>query len=121
MLLLYFGLSLIEYLFSDWCVYFLIHVQLSQTSSRLSHPEIYQEGLQKEIAQLRSECRRLRMQSHQLSEENYHLKEDLWDLKMQPECLLERKHVLTLDRKWKLNILVNIAWYCNHIYFTLLL
>ncbi|XP_040277893.1 uncharacterized protein LOC120993456 [Bufo bufo] len=71
--------------------------KISDTSSRLLHPENYQEGLQKEIAQLRSECRRVRTQSHQLREENYRLKEDLWDLKMQHGCLLERQHGLSLE------------------------
>ncbi|XP_073526583.1 uncharacterized protein [Phyllobates terribilis] len=74
--------------------------KISQTSSRLSHPENYQDGLQKEITQLRSECRRLRTQSHHLSEENYCLKEDLWDLKMQHECLRERKDGFTLENDW---------------------
>ncbi|XP_056416086.1 uncharacterized protein LOC130357418 [Hyla sarda] len=74
--------------------------KINQPSSIISHPENYQEGLQKEISQLRSECRRLRTQSHQLCEENYLLKEDLWDLKMRNDCLLERKHVLTLENDW---------------------
>ncbi|KAM5179588.1 uncharacterized protein ACMZJ9_000309 [Mantella aurantiaca] len=61
--------------------------KITQTSSRLTPPENYQEGLQKEIIQLRSECRRLRTESHQISEENYRLKEDLWDLRMQQDSL----------------------------------
>ncbi|XP_073406778.1 uncharacterized protein [Dendrobates tinctorius] len=72
--------------------------KISQTS--LSHPENYQEDLQKEITQLRSECRRLRTQSHHLSEENYSLKEELWDLKLQYECLCERKDGFTRDNDW---------------------
>ncbi|XP_077155786.1 uncharacterized protein LOC143818325 [Ranitomeya variabilis] len=75
-------------------------LQIGQTSSILSHSENYQEDLQKEITQLRSECRRLRTQSHHLSEENYSLKEDLWDLKLQHECLRERKDGFTLENEW---------------------
>ncbi|XP_075056388.1 uncharacterized protein LOC142141621 [Mixophyes fleayi] len=75
--------------------------KISQTSSRLTHPENYQEGLHKEIAQLRSECRRLRTQSHELSEENHHLKEDLWDLKMHHERLLAGKtDELSMENDW---------------------
>ncbi|KAM4045192.1 uncharacterized protein ACNLHF_008992 isoform 2-T2 [Anomaloglossus baeobatrachus] len=74
--------------------------KISQISSRLLPPENYQEDLQKEITQLRSECRRLRTQSHHFSEENYRLKEDLWDLKMQHECLLKRKDMSTLENDW---------------------
>ncbi|KAG8587098.1 hypothetical protein GDO81_005569 [Engystomops pustulosus] len=72
----------------------------SNISSKLPHPENYQEGLLKEISQLRSECRRIRAQSHQLSEENYCLKEELWDLKIQHKCLHQRNHALTFECDW---------------------
>ncbi|XP_071992008.1 uncharacterized protein [Engystomops pustulosus] len=72
----------------------------SNISSKLPHPENYQEGLLKEISQLRSERRRIRAQSHQLSEENYCLKEELWDLKIQHKCLHQRNHALTFECDW---------------------
>ncbi|XP_073470936.1 uncharacterized protein [Aquarana catesbeiana] len=64
--------------------------KITLASSRLPQPEKYQEGLQKEIIQLRGECRRLRTESHLIVEENYRLKEDLWDLRMQQDSLLTR-------------------------------
>ncbi|XP_040192430.1 uncharacterized protein LOC120926512 isoform X2 [Rana temporaria] len=64
--------------------------KITLASSRLPQPENYQEGLQKEIIQLRGECRRLRTESHLVGEENYRLKEDLWDLRMQRDSLLTR-------------------------------
>ncbi|XP_077338695.1 uncharacterized protein LOC143983179 [Lithobates pipiens] len=64
--------------------------KITLASSRLPQPEKYQEGLQKEIIQLRGECRRLRAESHLIGEENYRLKENLWDLRMQQDSLLTR-------------------------------
>lgn len=77
---------------SDLVIYttFFFSLKITLASSRLPQPEKYQEGLQKEIIQLRGECRRLRTESHLIVEENYRLKEDLWDLRMQQDSLLTR-------------------------------
>ncbi|KAM4795928.1 uncharacterized protein WCC33_001028 [Rhinophrynus dorsalis] len=68
----------------------LLKEKISCMPNRLNHSENYEQGLHKEISQLRIECRRLRSHSHQLNEENFRLKEELWGINRQHEHLLKR-------------------------------
>ncbi|MEE6470227.1 hypothetical protein FKM82_008895 [Ascaphus truei] len=68
----------------------LLKEKISQMSSRFGESEHYEQGLHKEILQLRSETRTLRTHSHQLNEENHRMKEELWDIERKHERLLKR-------------------------------
>ncbi|XP_053311960.1 uncharacterized protein LOC128473745 [Spea bombifrons] len=68
----------------------LLKEKINQIPNICCHTEDNDDGLLREISQLRSECRRLRTHSHQLSEQNHHLQEEMWDIKRRYESLLKR-------------------------------